>query len=36
LAAGVFGAPSFVLPYGEIFWGQDRLELLESTLKELA
>ena len=36
LAAGVFGAPSFVLPYGEIFWGQDRLELLESTLKKLA
>src|SRR5690349_10462832 len=25
LAAGVFGAPSFVLPSGEIFWGQDRL-----------
>ena len=22
LAAGVFGAPSFVLPSGEIFWGQ--------------
>jgi 2-hydroxychromene-2-carboxylate isomerase len=36
LAAGVFGAPSFVLPSGEIFWGQDRLELLESTLKKLA
>ena len=29
VAAGVFGAPSFVLPSGEIFWGQDRLELLE-------
>src|SRR5690349_18522778 len=29
LAAGVFGAPSFVLPSGEIFWGQDRLEMLE-------
>ena len=36
LAAGVFGAPSFVLPSGEIFWGQDRLELLERTLKKLA
>jgi len=24
--AGVFGAPSYVLPSGEIFWGQDRLE----------
>jgi 2-hydroxychromene-2-carboxylate isomerase len=36
LIAGVFGAPSFVLPSGEIFWGQDRLELLERALKELA
>jgi 2-hydroxychromene-2-carboxylate isomerase len=36
LAAGVFGAPSFVLPSGEIFWGQDRLELLERALKKLA
>jgi 2-hydroxychromene-2-carboxylate isomerase len=33
LAAGVFGAPSYVLPSGEIFWGQDRLELLERALK---
>ena len=29
---GVFGAPSRVLPSGEIFWGQDRLELLERAL----
>ena len=36
LTAGVFGAPSFVLPSGEIFWGQDRLELLERALKKLA
>lgn len=36
LAAGVFGAPSFVLPSGEIFWGQDRLDLLERELKKLA
>ncbi|QWG21627.1 2-hydroxychromene-2-carboxylate isomerase [Bradyrhizobium sediminis] len=36
LAAGVFGAPSYVLPSGEIFWGQDRLELLERALKQLA
>ena len=36
LAAGVFGAPSFVLPSGELFWGQDRLELLERALKQLA
>ncbi len=28
LAAGVFGAPSYVLD-GEIFWGQDRLDFLE-------
>jgi 2-hydroxychromene-2-carboxylate isomerase len=31
--AGVFGAPSYVLPSGEIFWGQDRLELLDRALK---
>ena len=36
LTAGVFGAPSFVLPSGEIFWGQDRLELLERALKRTA
>src|SRR3954454_23144625 len=35
LSAGVFGAPSYVLPSGEIFWGQDRLELLERALKKL-
>jgi 2-hydroxychromene-2-carboxylate isomerase len=28
---GVFGAPAYVLD-GEIFWGQDRLELLEDAL----
>jgi 2-hydroxychromene-2-carboxylate isomerase len=31
LAAGVFGAPSYVLD-GEVFWGQDRLELLDDAL----
>ncbi|MGF7209166.1 carboxymethylenebutenolidase [Skermanella aerolata] len=31
LAAGVFGAPSYVLN-GEIYWGQDRLDFLESAL----
>ena len=36
LTAGVFGAPSFVLPSGEIFWGQDRLEMLERALKMAA
>jgi 2-hydroxychromene-2-carboxylate isomerase len=36
LAAGVFGAPSYVLPSGEIFWGQDRLDLLERALKMAA
>lgn len=35
LAAGVFGAPSYVLPSGEIFWGQDRLELLDVALGRL-
>ncbi len=35
LAAGVFGAPSFVLPSGEIFWGQDRLDLLERALQQM-
>ena len=29
IARGVFGAPSYVLADGEIFWGQDRLDLLE-------
>ena len=29
--AGVFGAPSYVLD-GEVFWGQDRLELVDSAL----
>jgi 2-hydroxychromene-2-carboxylate isomerase len=33
LKTGVFGAPSYVLPSGEIFWGQDRLELLDRALK---
>jgi 2-hydroxychromene-2-carboxylate isomerase len=31
LDAGVFGAPSYVIG-GEIFWGQDRLDLLEKKL----
>jgi 2-hydroxychromene-2-carboxylate isomerase len=35
LAANVFGAPSYVLPSGEFFWGQDRLEMLERALKLL-
>jgi len=32
LAADVFGSPVFVLD-GEVFWGQDRIELLADTLK---
>ena len=32
LARGVFGAPAYVLPSGEIFWGQDRLEFLARAL----
>ena len=31
LAAGVFGAPSYVVA-GEVFWGQDRLEFVERKL----
>lgn len=31
LETGVFGAPSYVLD-GEVFWGQDRLDLLEHAL----
>ena len=31
IANGVFGAPSYVLD-GEIFWGQDRVELLDLAL----
>ena len=33
---GVFGAPSFVMPSGEVFWGQDRLDFLERALAKLA
>ena len=32
LDAGVFGSPSYVLE-GEVFWGQDRLELLDDALE---
>lgn len=31
LAAGVFGAPTYILK-GEPFWGQDRIELLDKAL----
>jgi 2-hydroxychromene-2-carboxylate isomerase len=31
MATGVFGAPSYVLD-GEVFWGQDRLTLLDDAL----
>ena len=32
LEAGVFGSPAYVLD-GEVFWGQDRLDLLDDALK---
>ena len=32
LATGVFGSPTYILD-GELFWGQDRLELLEDALR---
>ena len=35
LARGVFGAPAYVLPSGEIFWGQDRLEFLDRALSKM-
>ncbi len=34
-AAGVFGAPSYVID-GELFWGQDRLDFVERRLFEQA
>lgn len=35
IAAGVFGAPSYVFD-GEIFWGQDRLDFLQRRLQHVA
>jgi 2-hydroxychromene-2-carboxylate isomerase len=32
LAAGVFGSPTYIRE-GELFWGQDRLELLDDALR---
>lgn len=32
IARGVFGAPTYRLPSGEFFWGQDRLEFLDRAL----
>ena len=32
LGDGVFGSPTYILD-GELFWGQDRLELLENALR---
>ena len=32
LARGVFGAPSYVFPDGEFFWGQDRLDFVAAKL----
>lgn len=34
VARGVFGAPSYVLQSGEIFWGQDRVDFLERALAQ--
>ena len=31
LAADAFGAPAYVLD-GEVFWGQDRLDMLDDAL----
>jgi 2-hydroxychromene-2-carboxylate isomerase len=35
LAAGVFGSPFYVFA-GELFWGQDRLDMLEETIARSA
>ena len=35
LAAGVFGSPFYVFA-GELFWGQDRLDMLEAAIVRLA
>lgn len=32
IARGVFGAPTYMLPSGEFFWGQDRLDFLDRAL----
>lgn len=34
ISRGVFGAPSFVFEDGEVFWGQDRLELFERAIQD--
>ena len=36
IAAGVFGAPSWVTPDGALFWGQDRLDDLDAHLAGVA
>lgn len=36
ISRGVFGAPSYVLESGEIFWGQDRLDFLDRALAKLS
>ncbi|MEM9027979.1 MAG: 2-hydroxychromene-2-carboxylate isomerase [Pseudomonadota bacterium] len=35
VSRGVFGAPSYVLESGEIFWGQDRVEFVDRALAAL-
>jgi carboxymethylenebutenolidase len=34
IARGVFGMPTYIVEDGDIFWGQDRLELLEWCLAQ--
>ncbi len=33
VAAGVFGAPTFVIDGKELYWGQDRLGMVEEALR---
>ena len=34
VAAGVFGSPTYVVDGSEVFWGQDRLDMLDSFLAD--
>lgn len=36
IARGIFGAPTFVVSDGKLFWGQDRLFLLDHYLRKAA
>jgi len=35
IAAGVFGAPTWIVDGEDLYWGQDRIELVEAALRRL-